>query len=136
MAALPTGDHAMEKSFARTRHAPSPVAIVLRVILLEHSLNAFVGLPTDIGRVFILHADFPLLLWQQLLLGLMRSRAASDGAGASIGKGSGIGGMFQDRDNRRDRRLSPHDVAKAIAPWHLQVVSVEGAQNLTGGTDL
>jgi hypothetical protein len=62
VAAFSTVDDAMQKRFARTGYPSRVLAIVLGIMLFEQSAHLLIGVPTDIGGVCILDADFPLLL--------------------------------------------------------------------------
>jgi hypothetical protein len=62
VATLTTVYDAMQKRFPRTRDPSGAMAIVLRIVIFEHGLNLRIGVPADIGGVFLLDADFPFLL--------------------------------------------------------------------------
>src|SRR5262249_50693481 len=56
---------------------PGLVAIILRIVVLEHGLNLLVGLPGNIRRILVVDPNPPLLPRQFLLRGLAWSRASA-----------------------------------------------------------
>src|SRR5262249_62274762 len=54
-------DQSVEQRRACPRNAPGQLVRILRVIVVKHTLDCLKRGPTDIGRVLVRDADFPLL---------------------------------------------------------------------------
>src|SRR5215471_19669941 len=122
MTALPTVDDAVQQRFAGPRYAAAAVAIVLTVIVLQHSLDLLEPLPGNIRRILVAQAYLPLFQ-RQAFLQLLAILPVGLGTAPNIG--SGISRIVQDGSDGCRGRPAPDDLAPAILAWDPQVLLPE-----------
>jgi hypothetical protein len=60
MSALATIDQPVEERLPGSRETTSFVAIVFGMVVTQHGLDFLKGLPRNIGRIFVIDANFPV----------------------------------------------------------------------------
>ena len=125
-----TVDEPMQERGAWSRDAAGFVAVILRVMVLEHRLDLFKGLPAHRRGVLIIDPAFPLMDGQPLLRGGMGRRFLAHLPGAAVHKCSRIGGILERGENRGDGWLFPDQLAMHVTARDGSRVVIEKAEDL------
>ena len=119
----------MQQGLARARDATRLVAVVFRVVVLEHGLDALERFPGDVRRVDVVDADLPLVDGQALQFLVCRRRPDRRGTRAAVDERPRVGRVLQDLQDGGDRRLLPDHVAETIAAGQQEVVLIKVVQD-------
>ena len=92
-------------------------------------MNLLKRFPSDIGRIDIIDANFPLVHGQANFLGVRGGGIFAYGAGFAIDKSPRIGRIFQDLQDGGNGGLFPHHIAKAIPSRQAEIVCIEKLQD-------
>src|SRR3954466_7013862 len=98
-----------DPSYATPREindAAGLVAVILGIVVAQHGLDLLERLPADVGGVLVPHDDPPLLAGKLLWPG-RRGRGIADRPRAAVDECSGIRGVLEHAQHRRDGRRAP-----------------------------
>lgn len=111
MSASPAPGDAVQEEFAVARRTSGLDAHIFGSVVSYLSADFFIGRPINVGGISVFHENAPLV-YRPPRFGF-RSAFANwrVHAGPPIDEGAGIGGIFQDRRHRCDRRARPTRIA-------------------------
>ncbi len=126
--AFTTIDHTVQQCLTTSGYAAGLIAIIGGVVLLNQGHYLFKGLPTDVGWVFILDYDLPLVYPKPFLSHF--AVWTTNSPSPTIDKGSGVCWILENLKNSCYCWFLPNHIAEPVVAWKPQFILAEKAKDL------